>query len=176
MYYQHEAQAALSEGFPVHRVWRWVHIHQECSVYRKSGGWVLAQDLHSVYSTEWEGWELSWSISLVPSLRPSGTGDRGTWLLSQSCFRSMCSGARMPGTHQHQGLLLTAPEPVFNDSYLELGAGKFMNFQYRDRSKPNFCLGLNDSNIESLSGVLESAGQTVNQDRCGLPPASQEPQ
>lgn len=123
-----------------------------------------------------EGWGLSRSIGLVPSLALRGAGDRGTWLLSQSCFRSRYFGARTPGLRQHQGLLLMLPGLVFNDSYLELGAGMFMNFQYRDGLKSHVCLGLNDSNIESLSGVLEPAGQTVNQDRRGLPPASQGPQ
>lgn len=105
-----------------------------------------------------EGWGLSGSIGLVPSLTPRGAGDRGVWLLAQSCFRSRGSGARTPGIST--GASVDSTRPVFKDFYLELGAGMFMNFQCRDGLKSNVCLGLDDSNIESLSKALESAGET----------------
>lgn len=146
---QHEPRAAQSGRFPVHRAWRQVRIHQRRPLHRKPGGWVLIQDLHSVYSPGWRVRGCHGDSGLFPSHTPGGAGDRGTWPLSQCCFRSRRAGARTPELYQHQRLSLTAPGPVFNDSYLELGAGMFMNVQCRDGLKSNVCLGLNDSNIES---------------------------
>lgn len=87
---QHEPRAAQSEGFP----WRWVPPRMSCAQEARRPGARSGPPFSLLPGVE--GWGLSGSIGLVPSLAPRGAGDRGAWLLAQSCFRSRRSGARTP--------------------------------------------------------------------------------